>query len=340
MTLVRSYFFLAASGNFHVSIAHIPGTDNYLADYLSRLSIQAFRQTALNADLLPTPIVTLALQTPYQHRGFSTCSRLVLLRPPGGHTRLGLTSSQCSVLPITSPPFLPRPSLFATFARFLHSTFRYILKGIKRSQGNFTRTRFPITIQVLRHLKTALDQSRALSIHDKRMLWAAFCVAFYGFLRASEFCSLYTSSFDPSLTLCHSDLTLSSNAAHLVIKASKTDPFRNSCTVTRGSTDTSTCPVAALHKYLQLTRAHPHRPLFQFQEGSYLTRSSLTDHLRSLLQLLGTDSAFYASHSFRIGAVTTAEEADSQTGRFKQWDNSIATAILATYTLHWPHSLR
>ena len=63
MALVRSLFFRAAQGNFHVSIAHIPGVNNRIADLLSRLSIQAFQQAAPNADPLPTPVRTPVLLT-------------------------------------------------------------------------------------------------------------------------------------------------------------------------------------------------------------------------------------------------------------------------------------
>ena len=41
MTLVRTLFFIAAKGNFYVSITHIAGIHNCIADHLSRLSMQA-----------------------------------------------------------------------------------------------------------------------------------------------------------------------------------------------------------------------------------------------------------------------------------------------------------
>ncbi len=42
MMLVRTLYYLAASGNYHVGIAHISGTDNCTADHLSCFSMQAF----------------------------------------------------------------------------------------------------------------------------------------------------------------------------------------------------------------------------------------------------------------------------------------------------------
>ena len=62
--------------------------------------------------------------------------------------------------------------------------------GIKRSQGTQTRTRLPVTITDLQTLKSQLRLDSAFPPLEKRLLWAAFTMAFHGFLRASEFASL------------------------------------------------------------------------------------------------------------------------------------------------------
>ena len=62
--------------------------------------------------------------------------------------------------------------------------------GIKRSQGTTSRTCLPITIDLLHSLKTELRNNPSYSLLEKRLLWSAFTLAFYGFLRASEFMSL------------------------------------------------------------------------------------------------------------------------------------------------------
>ena len=158
-------------------------------------------------------------------------------------------------------------------------------------------------------------------------------MAFYGFLRANEFCSPSPHSFDPTATLRYSDLSLTHASAQLLIKVSKTDPFRKTCTITVGATHTSTCPVAALHKYLPLRTGSTSHPLFQFEDGAYLTRTSLTTHLRSLLLLAGFDPELYASHSFRIGAATTAAAAglpDWQIQALGRWSSDCYTRYIRT----------
>ncbi len=64
MHLVRALFFVAARGNFHVVVVHIPGIHNTIADALSRFHMQKFRAEAPSAlpDPDPTP-VTLTLDS-------------------------------------------------------------------------------------------------------------------------------------------------------------------------------------------------------------------------------------------------------------------------------------
>ena len=56
MSLVRKLFLVAAQGNFHVSLAHIPGRDNVLADCISRNLQEKFHRQAPQADRNPTAI--------------------------------------------------------------------------------------------------------------------------------------------------------------------------------------------------------------------------------------------------------------------------------------------
>ena len=98
---------------------------------------------------------------------------------------------------------------------------RLVIRGIRRWQGESPRQRLPITINLLRTLKQQLRTSNLLLI-EQRLLWAAFTMAFYGFLRVSEF----TSSANDSATLRWTDIQLSSSTLTVTLRQSKTDPFR------------------------------------------------------------------------------------------------------------------
>ena len=187
----------------------------------------------------------------------------------------------------------------------LHKT----LRGIKSHLGIAKRSRYPITVSVLHSIYKKLNPFCSLDT-DSSMLWASFTLAFFGFLRSSEFTC--NGKFDIQIHLSRSDISFYPNIFHptsfeIVIKKSKTDPFRETATLTIGKSNSTVCAVTALQDYmLQTSSRQPSLPLFQFMDGRNLTRISLTNNLRALLQVCGLDSANFASHSFRIGAATTA----------------------------------
>ena len=137
------------------------------------------------------------------------------------------------------------------------------------------------------------------------MIWAAMLVAFFGFLRVSEYTSLRVTSFDPSITLMFSDIEVSNNCCNVRIKHSKTDPFREGTNIRLAANQSSLCPVEAIKNF---TYVHPLQdgPLFMFQDGKNLTRKKITE----LLHEFGpSNDKNISSHSFRIGAATTAASA-------------------------------
>ena len=95
----------------------------------------------------------------------------------------------------------------------------------------------------------------------------------------------------------------------VLIKRSKTDPFRNGCTVTLARSTTSICAVMAMKDYVLQYQPSSAGPLFTFTSGKWLTRTSLTHELRDVLQQCGIQPQHYFSHSFRIAAATTAAAA-------------------------------
>ena len=203
----------------------------------------------------------------------------------------------------------------------------YVLRGVKRSQGGNCasgRLRLPITPHLLRQIKTAWED-RAMD-PDIVMLWAACYLAFIGFLRAGDLTVPSDSCFDASTHLAWGDVAVNDPANPTVIsiklKASKTDPFCQGITLFIGRVSSDLCPVSAMLAYL-LLRGRDAGPLFKYRDGRPLTRQRFVVAIRQALESAGVQAANYASHSFRIGAATTAaahgmEDSTIQTlGRWK-----------------------
>lgn len=175
-----------------------------------------------------------------------------------------------------------------------------LLRGIRRAAADKPRRpRLPITPAILRKVWQVIRAPP--HSHDQVMIWAAMNTCFFGFLRAGEICTPTTSSFDPSWHLCLGDVALDSHAApskiYVTIKAS-----------TLGKTNHMLCPMTSILPYLA-RRGSSAGPLFQFQDGSFLTREKFVSEVRQLLMAAGIDPEPYAGHSFRIGAATTAAQA-------------------------------
>lgn len=72
------------------------------------------------------------------------------------------------------------------------------------------------------------------------------------------------------------------------------------------------CPLKACQAYL-LIRSHfsIEEPLFSFMDGTPISRQFFTENLQQSLAFCGLDTHQYHSHSFRIGAATTAASSGS-----------------------------
>ena len=179
----------------------------------------------------------------------------------------------------------------------------YLCKGIRRHQGDTPLRRPPITLTLLKNLRRQIRGSSTIKKPDKHMYWAAMTLAFYGFLRANEFCSPTAHKFSKTRILCRGDIMIVKDLAHMSVrvKASKTDQFRCSTTIQVAATHTSTCPVQAMGHYMKRTSRHgASKPLFILKGGHYLTRSHFTSVVRNQLARAGyTEEATRAHQSLQ-----------------------------------------
>ena len=129
-------------------------------------------------------------------------------------------------------------------------------------------------------------------------------------MRVSELTTL-PSGFDPSVHLSISDLAADCHhrtfGVLLLIKAFKTDPFRQGVRLFLPRTGGALCSVASLSAYLH-RRGSSSGPLFLFADEKPLSRLHVTARLRSILVKAGIQGNF-SSQNFRICAATSAHAA-------------------------------
>lgn len=174
-----------------------------------------------------------------------------------------------------------------------------LLRGVKRTYGVDQRPRLPITPSLL----TSFRQHLNILWRDHLTVWVAMLVAFFAFLRSSELLALKRSD----IAIVQSTHPSPIPTYTITLHASKTDPFRQGCTLRLApSGHTCLCPAYALQTLLNHHHPLPDQPLFTLSSGSPLTRRTLNLTIKHLASYTGLNPSEYASHSFRIGAATTA----------------------------------
>ena len=185
-----------------------------------------------------------------------------------------------------------------------------VLRGILRYQGRSRILRQPVTPEVLAAIQPILRTW--LGERDFTMIWAAFTLAFFAFLRCSEFTYPETNQFRPRFDLSTDCVSFHPSLASpqqmsVFLKASKTDVYRQGHTLVIACSPSPVCAVTAMSNYFLAAR--PHGPLFSFQSGRLLTRSAVVHLLRDAARYAGLPYKSLKGHSFRIGAASTAAAA-------------------------------
>ena len=161
----------------------------------------------------------------------------------------------------------------------------YVIKGAKRAKPGVVRRRLPITPAILEKLREIWNRSP--SARDAKMLWAACCLCFFGFLRSGEVVAPAAAQFDPRSHLCFEDVQVDSRESpplvQVRIKASKTDPFRQGVTLLIGKTNDCLCPVTAVLAYM-VTRGSSPGPLFTWEDKRFLTWESFVGAVMAVWQ--------------------------------------------------------
>ena len=222
------------------------------------------------------------------------------------------------------------------YRRALTPRLEQILQGIKREQASTrpVRIRLPVTVDIMHSIYSVL--SKTPNQYQEIMLWAACCTAFFGFLRVGEMTVPTKTAFNDSIHLSLGDVALDSRSTPtiiwLMIKQSKTDPFRKGARLCLGLTDSIVCPIKALLPYLALRGSKP-GSLFLVEDKTPLTRVQFKSLLSATLKKAGLDDSQYNTHSFRIGAATAAKAAgisDAHIQLLGRWRSSAFQGYIKT----------
>ena len=105
-----------------------------------------------------------------------------------------------------------------------NTTLKLVMRGIRRQYIPFSpRQRQPITPHILSKMLRALTHCRELTSFDRRMLSAAFTLAFHGYLRVGEFTIPAGARFNPRFHPTTKHVTIYRNHYTFLISHSKTD---------------------------------------------------------------------------------------------------------------------
>lgn len=196
-----------------------------------------------------------------------------------------------------------------------------LLKGVKRkypSQDN----RLPITFPILVKLIGALDLV-CTEWYFICMYKAMFLLAFYAFLRVSEM-TYNPSNVGQNHCLQLSNIHFTSEGLTVRFNSFKHSIPGQISHIAVRKLETSHCPVNQLSTYLQVRGIKP-GSLFINPNGLAVTRDQFVSVLNAALSQLGLCSAFYKSHSFRIGACSYAMElgkSDLQIRTLGRWNSN------------------
>ena len=191
-----------------------------------------------------------------------------------------------------------------------------VLKGFKRIKGPARDTRCPITPQLLSEIVNVLP-AVCFDVYESTLFTAVFCTTFFAFLRVCEVTANNQHEMGYALRL--SDVLPGDNSIKITIRKSKTDRIgRHTSLVLTRFNNENICPVLSLSKYLNVRPKSLTPILFCHQDSSPLTRYQFSSVLKKALSHLAIQGRF-TSHSFRIGAASTAARNGVPHDQIMQW---------------------
>ncbi|XP_056121760.1 uncharacterized protein LOC130100357 [Rhinichthys klamathensis goyatoka] len=229
-------------------------------------------------------------------------------------------------------------------ADIANSQTSMLIKGIQKTQPTRPDARQPITLDILTKCISTLRRGYH-STNTARTLDAMFILAFFGFLRCSEL--TITSNFNPKVHPTISDLSVLDNETiSYFIKQSKTDQMKKGHFIYIFNLQSPIQPYQTLFAYSQFRNSQtksPSDPLFTDDFNRPVTRFWFQKHLKSILLQANIPANNFSSHSFRIGAATTAAQkglSQQQIQELGRWSSEAFKSYIRSNHLHTKEAQR
>ncbi len=164
---------------------------------------------------------------------------------------------------------------------------------------NSRQTKKVMTLPLLRILGHELANNQWCE-NSKLVVWSCYTVAFMGSFRLGEILSKSESTFNCNETLLWKDVKfMKDGSVQIHNKIPKTRTKHGEYISLFPFPHFGCCPIAAITK-LKSISYNPNLPVFQFENGKFLTRSKLNHFIQEhLTPHIGPEAQFYSSRSFR-----------------------------------------
>ncbi|XP_078240222.1 integrase/recombinase xerD homolog [Pogona vitticeps] len=193
---------------------------------------------------------------------------------------------------------------------------RKMIEGWSRERGRSGDDRTPISPGILESL-VELWGTICKDGYEKVLFRAASLVAFFGAMRISELVAL-SKSDDSRSALQRADVRIQNDQIILRIRRSKTDQQGRGGQVRLGRCSIEKlCPVRAVIQFVQV-RGNTGGYFFQHADGTPLTKYQFWKLTDMALERVGVQGMRFGTHSFRIGAASTAAAMGYDAERIKQ----------------------
>lgn len=161
-----------------------------------------------------------------------------------------------------------------------------------------------IDIQMLKCISRACDL-----LPFSCMYRSIFLLAYYSFVRISNFAPMAANQFDSSRHMTRGDMVWGAPGGHLILKWAKNMQNRSAHQVIQIPlvADQIICPVTALQQYFRLYPAEYAHPMFLYPSTKLpVIQSKIRQALAFITDKLGYAPGFITFHSFRRSGATFA----------------------------------